>query len=171
VAAAVILPAGCRIPGLDDSKKLGAGERERLAAVIAERAVAWSIQCAGVAEIDGLNILNATLLAMQRAVNGLLWQPATIRVDGNRAPALRGRVEAIVGGDGLEPVIGAASILAKVYRDRLMVRLDGVYPGYGFSQHKGYGTRRHLEALRRLGATGIHRRSFAPVRNVLKEIR
>lgn len=169
VAAAVILPAGCLLEGLRDSKKLKPGEREGLAASIKRRAIAWSIRCGPVEEIDGLNILNATMLAMQRAVNCLMLQPDTIRVDGNRAPGLRGNIETIIGGDDLEPAISAASILAKVYRDQLMAELDIVYPGYGFAQHKGYGTRQHLEALRQRGATRIHRRSFSPVRNILEE--
>lgn len=170
VAAAVILPAGCLPAGLRDSKKLKAAERESLAAAVKSRAIAWSIQCAPVEEIDGLNILNATMHAMQRAVNSLMLQPSTVRVDGNRAPGLRGNIETIVGGDDLEPAICAASILAKVYRDQLMVRLDSIYPGYGFSQHKGYGTRQHLDALKQRGATPVHRRSFSPVNNVLKEM-
>lgn len=169
VAAAVILPAGCLLAGLKDSKKLAPEEREGLAVAIKRRAIAWSIRCGRVEEIDGLNILNATMLAMQRAVNGLMLQPATIRVDGNRAPGLRGNVETIVGGDDLEPAISAASILAKVYRDQLMIELDRIYPGYGFGRHKGYGTRQHLDALRQRGATRIHRRSFSPVRNILEE--
>lgn len=169
VVAAVILPADCITAGLRDSKKLKSGEREDLAASIKRHAIAWSIRCGPVEEIDGLNILNATMLAMQRAVNGLMLQPTTILVDGNRAPGLRGNIETIVGGDDLEPVISAASILAKVYRDRLMTEIDGVYPGYGFGRHKGYGTRQHLDALRRWGATRIHRRSFSPVRNILEE--
>jgi len=170
VAAAVILPAGCRLAGLKDSKKLTPGQRGELVAMIKCRAIAWSVQCGQVEEIDALNILNATMLAMQRAVNSLLLCPTLVQVDGDRAPGLRGRVQTIIGGDDLEPAISAASILAKVYRDQLMVRFDDVYPGYGFSQHKGYATRRHLDALRQRGATRIHRRSFAPVRNIPREV-
>lgn len=169
VAAAVILPARCRIEGLRDSKKLGQAERERLAVVIRERALSWRIQAVGVAEIDTLNILNATMLAMQRAVHSLLLRPALVKVDGNRAPGLRCGVEAIVGGDDREASICAASVLAKVYRDALMVRMDQVYPGYGFARHKGYATRLHLDALRERGASPFHRRSFTPVRNAVRD--
>jgi ribonuclease HII len=168
VAAAVILPAGCLIDGLRDSKKLKAAERDRLATLIRERALSWCIQCARVEEIDALNVLNATMLAMQRAVNGLLLQPELVKVDGNRAPGLRCPVEAIVGGDDLEASISAASVLAKVYRDTLMERMDALYPGYGFARHKGYGTRLHLDALKEKGATVLHRRSFRPVRKALE---
>lgn len=168
VAAAVILPAGCVIEGLRDSKKLNAGDRERVAGLIRVRALSWSIQCARVEEIDALNILNATMLAMQRAVNSLLLQPALVKVDGNRAPGLRCSVETVVRGDDLVASISAASVLAKVYRDALMKRMEDVYPGYGFARHKGYGTRHHLEALRERGATVIHRRSFLPVRQALE---
>lgn len=171
VAAAVILPARCVIDGLRDSKKLNATQRRRLAGEVRERALSWSIQCARVEEIDAVNILNATMLAMQRAVNSLLLQPAAVKVDGNCAPGLRCDVEAIVGGDDLVASISAASVLAKVYRDALMERMEAVYPGYGFAQHKGYGTRRHLEALRERGATVIHRRSFLPVRKALDATR
>lgn len=171
VAAAVILPGGCAIDGLRDSKKLSAAGRERLAMVIRERAVCWSIQCARVEEIDALNVLNATMLAMQRAVNGLLLRPSLAKVDGDRAPGLRCRVETIIGGDDREVSISAASVLAKVYRDALMVRMDELYPGYGFAQHKGYGTRLHLEALQAKGATVAHRRSFLPVRKALEQTR
>lgn len=171
VAAAVMLPPGRTINGLRDSKKLNADERERLAHVVRENAVSWSIQCAGVEEIDALNVLNATLLAMQRAVNSLLLQPSIAKVDGNRAPGLRCSVETIVGGDDTEASISAASVLAKVYRDTFMERMDGLYPGYGFAQHKGYGTRRHLEVLEERGATVLHRRSFLPVRKALERTR
>lgn len=169
VAAAVILPVSCSIEGLADSKKLQSAERERLAGVIRARAVCWSIQCGGVEEIDGLNILNATMLAMQRAVNSLLLRPAKVKVDGKLAPGLRCEVETIVGGDDRVPAISAASVLAKVYRDALMVRMDERYPGYMFARHKGYGTRAHLEILKERGATELHRRSFMPVREVLQK--
>lgn len=168
VAAAVILPAGCVIDGLRDSKKLKAVERERLAVIVRKQALSWSIQCAPVEEIDALNILNATMLAMHRAVNSLLLQPAVVKVDGNRAPGLRCGIETIVGGDDREASISAASVLAKVYRDALMERMDELYPGYGFAQHKGYGTRQHLAALKEKGATVLHRRSFQPVRKALE---
>lgn len=168
VVAAVVLPSRCVIEGLKDSKRLTAASRRRLASVIRNRAVSWSIQCATVEEIDALNILNATMLAMQRAVNSLLLRPAVVKVDGNRSPGLRCPVEAIVGGDDIEPPISAASVLAKVYRDALMVQLDRRYPGYGFARHKGYATKLHLEALKRQGATDQHRKTFLPVRRVLQ---
>lgn len=168
VAAAVILPRGCVIDGLRDSKRLRPSERRRLAKVIRTTALSWRIQCIGVSDIDALNILGATLLAMQRAVNSLLLQPSIVKVDGNRAPALRCDVETVVGGDDTEAPICAASVLAKVYRDALMSRMDDLYPGYGFARHKGYATRGHLEALRDLGATPLHRRSFSPVRQALQ---
>lgn len=171
VAAAVILPEGCTIDGLRDSKKLKPKDRQRLAAVVRKRAVCWSIQCAQVEEIDAVNVLNATLRAMQRAVNGLLLQPALAKVDGDRAPGLRCEIETIIGGDDREAPICAASVLAKVYRDTLMVRMDELYPGYGFARHKGYGTRLHLQALKEKGATVLHRRSFLPVRQALEQTR
>lgn len=167
VAAAVILPAHCRIEGLRDSKKLSAAQRAHVAGLVKRCALSWSIQCAAVAEVDALNILNATMLAMHRAVNSLMLRPAVVKVDGNCAPGLRCRVETIVGGDDLEPPICAASVLAKLYRDALMVRMDRAYPGYGFARHKGYATPQHLEALQRRGATDMHRRTFLPVRRVL----
>lgn len=168
VAAAVILPGRCRIEGLRDSKKLSTAARESLAVAVRARALSWRVQAVSVEEIDALNILNATMLAMQRAVNGLLLRPSMVKVDGNRAPGLRCGVETIVGGDDCEASICAASILAKVYRDALMVRMDRLYPGYGFARHKGYGTPGHLEALRRRGVTALHRRSFSPVRDALR---
>ncbi|MBS1269964.1 MAG: Ribonuclease HII [Gammaproteobacteria bacterium] len=168
VAAAVVLPKGCVIEGLKDSKRLKAPERRRLAEIVKNRALSWRVQSARVEEIDTLNILNATMLAMRRAVNGLLLLPSKVKVDGNRAPALRCEVETIIGGDNREVSICAASIMAKVYRDALMVRMDKLYPGYGFAQHKGYGTRGHLEALRERGATVLHRKTFLPVQQVLR---
>lgn len=168
VAAAVVLPKGCVIEGLKDSKRLKAPERRRLAEIVKNRALSWRVQSARVEEIDTLNILNATMLAMRRAVNGLLLLPSKVKVDGNRAPALRCEVETIIGGDNREASICAASIMAKVYRDALMVRMDKLYPGYGFAQHKGYGTRGHLEALRERGATVLHRKTFLPVQQVLR---
>lgn len=169
VAAAVILPDAGFPDGLDDSKKLSAAHREQLAAEIRSRAVAWAVAGADVAEIDTLNILNATLLAMRRAVLSLRVWPGSVVVDGNRLPNLdffarRLGGDAIIGGDGSVAAISAASILAKVHRDGLMRIADGRYPGYGFASHKGYGTRQHLESLKRLGPCGLHRRSFRPVR-------
>ncbi len=166
-AAAVILPAGHGIEGLADSKKLSERKREALAVLIKQRALAWCVAEADVAEIDEYNILQASLRAMQRAVAGLQQQPQEVLVDGNQCPVFSMPARAIVGGDGLEPAISAASILAKVTRDAQMRLLDAVYPGYGLAQHKGYGTAVHLAALAERGATVIHRRSFAPVRAVL----
>jgi ribonuclease HII len=163
VVAAVILPARFQLPGLGDSKRLKPAQRERLDLAIREQAICWSLQVVGVDEIDQLNILQATLLGMQRAVQAL--QPAALlaQIDGNRAPGLPCRSETVVGGDGLVPCISAASILAKVHRDRLMLDYHRQYPGYGFDQHKGYPTARHLGCLQELGPCPIHRRSFAPV--------
>ncbi|MEP5765345.1 MAG: ribonuclease HII [Halieaceae bacterium] len=168
VAAAVILNPDDPVAGLDDSKKLSPARREALAAEIRERAVAWCLGRASVAEIDRINILQASLLAMRRAVEGLAVQPDYVLVDGNRLPQWSYRSEPVVGGDGLVPAIAAASILAKVQRDDEMIALDERYPGYGLAQHKGYPTRLHMEALQRLGVTPIHRRSFAPVRELLE---
>lgn len=168
-AAAVILDPSRPIDGIADSKKLTAARRERLDRLIRDGALAWSIAWSSVEEIDRLNILQATLLAMRRAVAGLQVRPARVLVDGNRCPEIEIETQAIVGGDGRVAAIGAASILAKVARDRLMDRLDLDFPGYGFARHKGYPTRDHLEALRRLGPTIQHRRSFAPVRQLLDQ--
>lgn len=168
VAAAVILDPDHPIAGLADSKQLTEAARERLADEIRRYALAWSLGRAEVGEIDRLNILQASLLAMGRAVAGLSIPPEHILVDGNRLPKpLPCSAEAIVGGDGLVPVIGAASIVAKVARDHEMVELDRQYPGYGLARHKGYPTQAHCEALQRLGITPIHRRSFGPVRRLL----
>lgn len=166
VAAAVILDPARPIPGLADSKKLSEGKRDRLAVEIRAHAMAWAVAEASVEEIDRLNILQASLLAMQRAVAGLALPPTEAWVDGNRCPALSIPVRAIVGGDALEPAISAASILAKTVRDALLVELDRTYPQYGLAAHKGYPTAAHLAALRRHGPAPIHRRSFAPVRAV-----
>lgn len=160
--AAVILPAGHGISGLNDSKKLSAVQRERLVPLIEQAAVAWAIGVASVAEIDRINILQATFLAMRRAVAALAVQPTRCRVDGNQNPRLLQPTEMIIGGDALHDEIMAASILAKVARDTEMQRLDADYPGYGFAQHKGYGTPQHLAALHRLGPSAAHRLSFAP---------
>jgi ribonuclease HII len=166
-AAAVILPPRRRIRGLRDSKKLLPAERDRLAIEIRAKAVAFAVSEASVEEIDRLNILQATMLAMQRAVAMLPIVPYLARVDGNRAPSLCCPVQTLIGGDDLDASISAASILAKTSRDRLMEGFDDRYPVYGFSRHKGYGTPEHLSALDRHGPCDIHRRSFEPVRLLL----
>ena len=167
VAAAVILPARFALPGLTDSKKLSARQREVLFDGITAQALAWCAAAASPAEIDTLNIHHATLLAMRRAVEGLATAPQQVLVDGKFTPSLAMPARAIVGGDASEACIAAASIIAKVTRDRQMAELDARFPGYGFAAHKGYGTKAHLAALARLGATPEHRRSYAPVRAVL----
>ena len=167
LAAAVILDPRHPIDGLRDSKQLSVRQREALAQRIRERALGWAIAQASVAEIDTLNILQATMLAMRRAVAGLPLRPALALVDGNRAPALDCPVRTLIRGDSLEPAISAASILAKTARDALMDELHGLHPGYGFDRHKGYGSAAHLAALRALGPCEAHRRSFAPVRAAL----
>ncbi|EEA00876.1 Ribonuclease H [Burkholderia sp. H160] len=165
VAAAVIFdPAKPMIRGLDDSKALSANKREALYDKIVERALAYCIASASVEEIDSLNILHATMLAMKRAVEGLSVVPTLVKVDGNRCPTLSIRSEAVIGGDALVKSISAASILAKVTRDRMLVELHQAYPMYGFDAHAGYGTPQHLAALREHGPCEHHRRSFAPVR-------
>ena len=163
VAAAVILDDRNPIAGLADSKKLTPVRREKLYEEICAKALCCSIAQASVAEIDQLNILQATLLAMRRAVMGLRLKPAMVLVDGNRLPTLDIPAEAIVKGDALVPAISAASILAKVHRDRWCAQIHGEFPQYGFAGHKGYGTAAHLAALREHGACIHHRRSFAPV--------
>lgn len=168
VAAAVILDPLNPIAGLADSKKLSATRRATLAAEIRERAYAWAIGRAEVEEIDRLNILQASLLAMARAVAGLKSIPRLIQVDGLHAPPVTCSVQTIIKGDATVPAISAASILAKVTRDAEMIALDSVYPGYGLARHKGYPTPDHLAALVRLGVTGIHRRSFSPVAKILE---
>ncbi len=169
VAAAVILPAECTLP-LADSKKLSASRREALVGAIRSEAIAWHIGEATPVEIDRLNILQATLLAMRRAVSGLSVTPDHIWVDGNRCPEpLPAPCSAVVKGDGLVPCISAASILAKVHRDAQMAELHRQYPEYGFDRHKGYPTRAHLEALQRYGVIdGVYRTSFAPVKRLLQ---
>jgi len=164
VAAAVILDPGRSIEGLTDSKKLSAKRRAAFARRIHDEALAVGIARAEPAEIDELNILEATMAAMRRAVESLDPVPARVLVDGNRCPALAVPAQSLVGGDALEPAISAASIVAKVERDRIMTALEDVYPGYGFAGHKGYGTRAHLAALKYLGPCPAHRHSFAPVR-------
>lgn len=169
VTAAVILDPSRPIEGLNDSKKLSEARREALFPLIQQQALAWCIARAEVEEIDRLNILQATLLAMQRAVAGLSITPQRVLVDGNRCPKLPMPAVAVVKGDSRVPAIAAASILAKVARDREMGELDLRYPGYGLAKHKGYPTPLHLAALRQLGVTPIHRRSFAPVRALLED--
>jgi ribonuclease HII len=168
VAAAVILDELQPIRGLADSKVLTAARRERLYAEVCAKALCVCIAEATVEEIDRLNILQATLLAMQRAVAGLRLAPLQVLVDGNRLPMLRMPARAIVRGDATQACIAAASILAKVHRDRLCAGLHLAYPGYGFDGHKGYPTAAHLAALRLLGPCAVHRRSFAPVREALE---
>ncbi|WP_028696815.1 ribonuclease HII [Pseudomonas cremoricolorata] len=164
VTAAVILDPHRPILGLNDSKKLTQAKREALFDEICEKALSFCIARAEVAEIDRLNILHATMLAMQRAVEGLQVTPRLALIDGNRCPTLSVPSAAVVQGDSKVPAIAAASILAKVTRDREMSAFEALYPGYGIGAHKGYPTPVHLEALARLGPTPIHRRSFAPVR-------
>ncbi|HEY8585491.1 MAG TPA: ribonuclease HII [Rhodanobacter sp.] len=168
--AAVILDPDHPIAGLDDSKKLTPARREALYPLIIERALAYCIVLVDADEIDRINIFQATMSGMTRAVTGLVPVAQEALIDGNRLPKdLPCPGRAIVGGDALEPAISAASILAKVSRDRVMVTLDGIYPGYGFATHKGYPTPAHLAALRRLGPCAEHRRSFAPVRVLLEQ--
>ncbi|MBL8201922.1 MAG: ribonuclease HII [Chromatiales bacterium] len=167
VAAVVVLGSDQSIAGVRDSKQLTVAQRAEAALRIRAEALEWALGEASTDEIDELNILQATLLAMQRAFAGLTCVPARVEVDGNRAPRLagyRGTIETVVEGDRLRLAIGAASILAKVHRDDLMGRLHAIYPDYGFEQHKGYPTARHRAALRLLGPCPEHRRSFAPVR-------
>lgn len=168
IAAAVILPSDHCIQGLADSKTLSAYQRESLYSEILEQALCYSVARATVQEVDRYNILQATLMTMRRAVIGLEVQPDYVVVDGNRLPQWEYPAEAVVKGDGRVEVISAASILAKVVRDREMAALDIKYPGYGFAANKGYGTAQHLEALQRLGPTPIHRRSFSPVKDILQ---
>lgn len=170
VAAAVILDELAPIKGLNDSKKLSPATRERLFDEIRAKALCCAIAEASVEEIDTLNILQATMLAMRRAVEGLRLKPGKVLVDGNRLPVLRVAAEAIVQGDAKVQAISAASILAKVYRDRLCLALHEQHPEYGFDGHKGYSTPEHLAALRVHGACAHHRRSFAPVREVLVRV-
>ena len=167
VAAAVILDKKRRINGLNDSKQLTEERREILAGRIKERAIAWGVGVATVEEIDTVNIRQANFLAMRRAFDQLGVAPTHVLVDGNDPPPIPCKVTCIIGGDALETCISAASILAKTARDAMMVELCAQYPGYGFSQHKGYSVAAHLEALRRLGPSPIHRRSFRPVREAM----
>jgi ribonuclease HII len=167
VAAAVILDSNNPIDGLADSKKLTELRREKLAEEIKLKALAWAVGRAEVEEIDRINILQASLLAMQRAVTALSTNPQHVLVDGNHCPKFHCPATAIIKGDATEPAISAASIIAKVTRDHEMVGLNEIYPGYGLDSHKGYPTKAHLDALDRLGVTPIHRKSFAPVKKLL----
>jgi len=167
LAAAVILGPRTAIVGLDDSKRLSARRRVELDRTIRATALAWALGRAEVHEIDRLNILQASLLAMRRAVIALSIVPEQVLVDGNRCPELAVPALAVVGGDRSVAAISAASVLAKVARDQELLVLDQQYPGYGFAKHKGYPTAEHIEALGRLGPTSAHRRSFAPVRRIL----
>ena len=169
LAVAVIIKPR-QISGLRDSKKLSEKKRNELSVLIKQKAIAWAYGLASVIEIDNINILNASLLAMQRAVNHLPIRPDKVLVDGNKCPSLDIPSEAIIGGDDSVIQISAASIVAKVIRDYLMTILDKRYPQYGFAKHKGYATNEHLMALQQYGASPIHRRSFAPVREALESI-
>lgn len=170
VTAAVILDPDQPIEGLDDSKKLTEKKRERLFEEIQQKAKSFCIARASVAEIDQLNILQASLLAMKRAVEGLHIQPEHVWVDGNKIPRWSYAAEAVVKGDSRVMAISAASILAKVTRDREMVAFDSLYPGYGFAGHKGYPTKVHMDAVERLGVTPIHRTSYAPIKAKLEQL-
>lgn len=167
--AAIILPGKYDLEFLDDSKRLSAKKREWLAPQIEDQAITFCVEFVEVEEIDRVNILQATLNGMQRAVQKLSPPPERVMVDGNRTPNLSCEVKAVTGGDGLIASISAASILAKVYRDRLMLSMHRLYPGYGFDRHKGYPTAYHLERLRALGPCPIHRTSFAPVRRAIED--
>lgn len=167
VAAAVILPEGYRLDGLADSKQLDETQRSELEAAIKQQAVAWATGRAEVEEIEELNILWASMLAMKRAVEALTPTPDLALIDGNRCPELAVQAKAIVKGDQSEPVISAASIIAKQTRDREMAAMDALYPEYGFARHKGYPTRQHLAALEKHGVTAIHRKGYGPVRKLL----
>ena len=169
-AASVILDPARPIEGLNDSKKLSAKKREALAPLIKESALAWCVAWGSVEEIDRLNILQATMTAMTRAVEGLQVKPELILIDGNRTPSgLPAPASAVVKGDAKVAAISAASILAKTERDHLMCELDKTYPGYGFAHHAGYGTAEHVEAIKRLGVTPCHRKTFEPIKSLLKE--
>jgi len=170
VAAAVILDPQRPIDGLADSKALSAARRDVLAVQIREQALAWAIGRAEHEEIDRINILQASLLAMRRAVLALSQTPDFALIDGNRCPPLPCPAQAIIRGDSSVAAISAASILAKVTRDAEMAQLDTLYPGYGFANHKGYPTKTHIAALASLGVTPIHRRSFGPVKKVLQDV-
>ena len=168
IAGAVILDLGKPIEGLRDSKRLSASRRDELFDQIRERALAWAVGRADVEEIDRINILQATMLAMSRAVEALQPYADHALIDGNRCPDLSCTSQAIIKGDSKVPAISAASIMAKVTRDREMLDLDMRYPGYGLAQHKGYPSKAHIEALENLGVTPVHRRSYAPVRRIIE---
>jgi ribonuclease HII len=169
IAAVVMLHPDKTIPALADSKQLSASKRTYLAQIIKAQAVGWAVAAASVQEIDTINVLQATLLAMRRAVNKLPQAPCQLLVDGKQLPQnLPCPAEAIIRGDQTVPSISAASILAKTYRDGLMIKLDYHFPQYGFKQHKGYGTSQHLAALKKWGVTPVHRRSFAPIKQLLQ---
>jgi ribonuclease HII len=166
-AAAVILNPNAPINGLRDSKKLSAKRRTDLSVEIKEKALAWAISFASVEEIDDLNILNATMLAMTRAIEALNVFPEIVLVDGNKAPILdKVNVRTIVKGDQKEPSISAASIIAKVARDERLIVLDELYPDWGFRSHKGYGTKAHIEAIKNFGVTPLHRKTFEPIKSM-----
>jgi len=167
VAAACILPSEYDLPNLMDSKKLTEKKRSVLNELIRSQAVAWSIAEASAGEVDEINVLQASLLAMKRAVEKLESQPEFVLVDGNKLPQWRYQAQAIVGGDGSEPCISAASILAKVYRDQQMIELGKQYPQYGFEKHKGYPTKQHMEALKEYGVLPEHRKTFGPVKKLI----
>ncbi|MGH1538840.1 MAG: ribonuclease HII [Arenicella sp.] len=167
VAAACILPEVFDLPGLNDSKKISATKREQLAVLIKQQAIAWSVAQASAQEIDQINVLQASLLAMKRAVQALSVQPGFVLVDGNKLPDWSYASRAVVGGDGIEPAISAASVLAKVARDADMVKLSEQHPHYGFDKHKGYPTKQHMEALQQHGILPEHRTSFGPVRKII----
>ncbi len=169
VAAAVILPDQYHLPGLNDSKKLDADQREALFEPICQQATAWAIAEVDAQQIDRLNIFQATLQAMFQALNRLAPKPEAILVDGKHCPPWPGLRMAVIQGDGRVPAISAASVLAKVHRDRLLQQLDGQYPQYGFARHKGYPTRAHLEALREHGPCPVHRMSYRPVREAMEQ--
>tara|TARA_Y100000992_G_scaffold123734_1_gene81052 strand:+ start:23 stop:604 length:582 start_codon:yes stop_codon:yes gene_type:complete len=167
VSAAVILPSNHGISGLNDSKKLRKHQREAIFSEIVEKCICFSIGKASVGEIDRLNILQATMLSMKRAVAGLKFEPEFVLVDGNKLPKWKYKSRAVINGDSLIEEISAASILAKVTRDKDMCSLDLLLPGYGFSKNKGYGTPQHLEALGRNGVTVSHRKTFSPIRELI----
>lgn len=167
VAAAVILPLGCRLPGLTDSKQLSGKQRDAFEAEIKAHAIAWSVAVIGVETIDRINIRQASLLAMRTAVERLALGPDYLLVDGTDTIDWPCPQQSVVQGDSTSKSIAAASVLAKVHRDRMLVELDAVYPGYGLARHKGYCSPEHLEALARLGPTPLHRKSFAPVAQTL----
>jgi len=167
IAAAVILDSNVDIRGLKDSKQLSENARNRLAEEIRHKSISWGVGRAEVEEIDEINILQASLLAMRRAVDALDIPPELVLIDGNRCPILPYQARSIIKGDQTVPSISAASILAKVSRDSEMVNMDCLYPGYGFARHKGYPTRQHLQALADIGLCAIHRRSFGPVKQYL----